>query len=180
MLVNRAYGEASYELQVPNSPETRFHIASVSKPFTAGAILLLSEQRSQPGITSSVEYYPEKDLTVIVLSIVLARFPIAGRRRPCGDCARRKSCVGGRYPSHRSGRRQVATSCWYLPVRPEAFPAECGSAPSNWGGGTKSALIPVAVNEFIDRLFWSRIVFGEIASEFTYSGSYRATRVPAR
>jgi CubicO group peptidase (beta-lactamase class C family) len=36
---------ANYELQVPNTPETRFHIASVSKPFTAAAILQLQEQR---------------------------------------------------------------------------------------------------------------------------------------
>lgn len=44
ILVNRAYGKASYELNVPNSPETRFHIASVSKPFTAASILLLQER----------------------------------------------------------------------------------------------------------------------------------------
>src|SRR5215475_11528030 len=41
VLVSRAFGEASYELRVPNSPRTRFHIASVSKPFTAAAVLLL-------------------------------------------------------------------------------------------------------------------------------------------
>jgi CubicO group peptidase (beta-lactamase class C family) len=40
----RSYGMANYELQVPNSPETRFHIASVSKAFTAAAILQLQEQ----------------------------------------------------------------------------------------------------------------------------------------
>jgi CubicO group peptidase (beta-lactamase class C family) len=34
----------NYELRVPNSPATRFHIASVSKPFTAMAILQLEEQ----------------------------------------------------------------------------------------------------------------------------------------
>jgi CubicO group peptidase (beta-lactamase class C family) len=44
ILVNRAYGRASYELNVPNSPETRFHIASVSKPFTAASVLLLEER----------------------------------------------------------------------------------------------------------------------------------------
>ena len=44
ILVNHAYGYASYELGVANTPATRFHIASVSKPFTAACILLL-EQR---------------------------------------------------------------------------------------------------------------------------------------
>jgi CubicO group peptidase (beta-lactamase class C family) len=45
LLFRRSYGMANYELHVPNSPETRFHIASVSKPFTAMAILQLQEQR---------------------------------------------------------------------------------------------------------------------------------------
>jgi len=44
VLFRRGYGMANYELQVPNSPATRFHIASVSKPFTAAAILQLQEQ----------------------------------------------------------------------------------------------------------------------------------------
>ena len=44
VLFRQSYGMASYELQVPNSTETRYHIASVSKPFTATAILQLQEQ----------------------------------------------------------------------------------------------------------------------------------------
>ena len=44
VLFRHAYGMANYELQSPNSPATRFHIASVSKPFTATAILQLEEQ----------------------------------------------------------------------------------------------------------------------------------------
>src|SRR5262249_5401568 len=44
VLFKRAYGMANYELQVPNSTATRFHLASVSKPFTAMAILQLQEQ----------------------------------------------------------------------------------------------------------------------------------------
>jgi D-alanyl-D-alanine carboxypeptidase len=44
VLFRHSYGMANYELQVPNSPETRFHLASVSKAFTAAAILQLQEQ----------------------------------------------------------------------------------------------------------------------------------------
>jgi CubicO group peptidase (beta-lactamase class C family) len=44
VLFRHAYGMTNYELRVPNSPATRFHIASVSKPFTAMAILQLEEQ----------------------------------------------------------------------------------------------------------------------------------------
>ncbi len=44
MLFRHSYGMASFELQVPNSPETRLHVASVSKAFTAAVILQLQEQ----------------------------------------------------------------------------------------------------------------------------------------
>jgi CubicO group peptidase (beta-lactamase class C family) len=53
ILLERAYGMANYELQVPNSTATRFHIASVSKPFTAMAILQL-QQQGRLGITDPV------------------------------------------------------------------------------------------------------------------------------
>src|ERR1700730_11005563 len=39
VLFRHSYGMANYELQVPNSPESRFHLASVSKPMTAAALL---------------------------------------------------------------------------------------------------------------------------------------------
>lgn len=39
-----AGGMANYELDVPNRPDTVFHLASVSKPFTALAVLLVEEQ----------------------------------------------------------------------------------------------------------------------------------------
>ena len=44
ILFRQSYGMANYELGVPNSSQTRYHIASVSKPFTAAAILQLQEQ----------------------------------------------------------------------------------------------------------------------------------------
>jgi CubicO group peptidase (beta-lactamase class C family) len=40
----KGYGMADYELGVPNSPSSRLHIASVTKAFTAAAILLLAER----------------------------------------------------------------------------------------------------------------------------------------
>src|SRR4029079_17416694 len=41
---NRAYGMADLEWSVPNSPATRFNIASMTKQFTAAAILLLEDR----------------------------------------------------------------------------------------------------------------------------------------
>jgi len=44
VLFRHSYGMANYELQVPNSNDTRYHIASISKTFTAMAILQLQER----------------------------------------------------------------------------------------------------------------------------------------
>ncbi len=41
LLVHRAFGTAQREFDVPNRPDTRFHIASVTKPITAAATLAL-------------------------------------------------------------------------------------------------------------------------------------------
>jgi CubicO group peptidase (beta-lactamase class C family) len=41
---NRGYGMADLEWSVPNSPTTRFNIASMTKQFTAAAILLLEDR----------------------------------------------------------------------------------------------------------------------------------------
>ncbi len=52
VLVNKAYGMANCELAVTNTPQTRFRIASVSKQFTAAAVLL-QEQRKLLSTPSS-------------------------------------------------------------------------------------------------------------------------------
>ena len=44
ILVNKGYGMANYEWDVPNTPKTIFQIASVSKSFTAAAIMILEER----------------------------------------------------------------------------------------------------------------------------------------
>ena len=44
LIYARGYGLASMEYSIPNSPETIFHMASVSKQFTAFSILLLARQ----------------------------------------------------------------------------------------------------------------------------------------
>ena len=42
----QGYGRADYELNVPVDPKTRFRIASVTKSFTAAAVLLLVDRRA--------------------------------------------------------------------------------------------------------------------------------------
>ncbi len=44
LVFTKGYGMANLEYDIPNSPETIFHMASVSKQFTAYAIVLLARQ----------------------------------------------------------------------------------------------------------------------------------------
>jgi CubicO group peptidase (beta-lactamase class C family) len=44
-IISKGYGMADYELDVPNTPATVFRLASLSKAFTATAIMLLQERR---------------------------------------------------------------------------------------------------------------------------------------
>ena len=44
MILNKSYGMANLELEVPNTPATKFRLGSITKQFTAAAILKLEEQ----------------------------------------------------------------------------------------------------------------------------------------
>jgi CubicO group peptidase (beta-lactamase class C family) len=44
VLVSRNYGVANLEDNIPNTPKTKFHLASITKQFTATAILMLQER----------------------------------------------------------------------------------------------------------------------------------------
>lgn len=58
-LFQRCYGQADYELGVANTPTTKFRIGSVSKQFTAAAILVL-EARGRIDVDDPIaEYLPD-------------------------------------------------------------------------------------------------------------------------
>jgi CubicO group peptidase (beta-lactamase class C family) len=44
ILLNKAYGSANLEWSIPNTPATKFRLGSITKQFTAAAILLLEER----------------------------------------------------------------------------------------------------------------------------------------
>ena len=44
VVFNKGFGWANAEWQIPNTPRTKFRLGSVTKQFTAGAILVLEEQ----------------------------------------------------------------------------------------------------------------------------------------
>lgn len=43
-VLSKGYGMANYELGVPNTPQTVFRLGSITKPFTAAAVMLLQER----------------------------------------------------------------------------------------------------------------------------------------
>lgn len=62
ILLKKGYGMANHELDVPNSPRTKFQIASVSKSFTAAAIIILEEQgllSAKDSLAKFIPDYPE-------------------------------------------------------------------------------------------------------------------------
>ncbi len=64
VLLSKGYGMANYELGVSNTPQTKFHIASVSKPFTAAAIMMLEERgllKVNDPLTKFIPDYPNGD-----------------------------------------------------------------------------------------------------------------------
>src|SRR5881397_426807 len=54
VLFNKGYGSANLEWQIPNSPNTKFRLGSVTKQFTAASILLL-EERGKLSVTDPVK-----------------------------------------------------------------------------------------------------------------------------
>ena len=44
VILSKGYGMANYEFDVPNTAQTKFHLASISKTFTAAAIMQLEER----------------------------------------------------------------------------------------------------------------------------------------
>lgn len=56
VLLNKGYGFANLEWQIPNSSITKFRLGSLTKQFTAAAILLL-EDRNQLKTTDSINKY---------------------------------------------------------------------------------------------------------------------------
>jgi CubicO group peptidase (beta-lactamase class C family) len=58
VLVNKGYGMANAEDDVPNTPQTKFRVGSLTKQFTAAAILLLQERGSLDVQDSVCKYLP--------------------------------------------------------------------------------------------------------------------------
>src|SRR5215471_10896416 len=56
IVLNKSYGLANIEWNIPNTPTTKFRIGSITKQFTAAAILLL-EERGKLNVNDPVKKY---------------------------------------------------------------------------------------------------------------------------
>src|SRR5687767_6905240 len=56
VIFSKGYGSANLEWDVPNSPNTKFRLGSVTKQFTAASILLL-EERGKLSVNDPVKKY---------------------------------------------------------------------------------------------------------------------------
>ena len=59
VLLNKGYGYANLEWQIPNSPTTKFRLGSITKQFTAASILLLEEQGNLKTTDLIKKYMPD-------------------------------------------------------------------------------------------------------------------------
>ena len=58
VLVNRPYGMANYEFNVPNTVDTRFRIASITKRFTQIIVTRLIEEKKLSGDDTLAKFFP--------------------------------------------------------------------------------------------------------------------------
>jgi len=68
ILFNKGYGMANFELQVPNSPQIKFRLGSITKQFTAMAIVQLEERgllNTNDCISEYIPDYPNGDKITI-------------------------------------------------------------------------------------------------------------------
>jgi len=59
ILVSKGYGMANREYDIPNTPESKFRLGSISKQFTAAAIMLLEERNLLSMSDPVSRFYPD-------------------------------------------------------------------------------------------------------------------------
>src|SRR5690606_19891855 len=59
IILNKGYGSANLEWDIPNTPSTKFRIGSLTKQFTAAGILLLEQQGKIKTLDPVKKYFPD-------------------------------------------------------------------------------------------------------------------------
>ena len=82
--LGKAYGMANYELNVANTLDTKFRIASITKTFTAAAIVMLSERGAlglDDPLRRFIPDYPKGEKMTVQQLLGICGDPGAGRSR---------------------------------------------------------------------------------------------------
>jgi CubicO group peptidase (beta-lactamase class C family) len=147
--------------------------------------LAIGTNGRSPGFTSSVEYYPSRKLTVIVLSnsySPVSQSPIAedlaamalGREvelpRQVESVAVAASELTRDEGSYKFG------ADFYRPGAVVMLRVKEGAAVLDWGNQFITELVPVAKGEFLDRTLWARIAIAAESDQLTYSSGGREFR----
>lgn len=92
ILLAKGYGSANYELDVPNTPQTKFHLASISKTFTSAAVMILEKRGAltvQDPLAKYIPDYPNGDkITIHHLLIHTSGIPNINDFPEYGDWSR--------------------------------------------------------------------------------------------
>lgn len=92
ILLAKGYGMANCELDVPNTPRTKFHLASISKTFTSAAVMILEERgllTVQDRLAKYIPDYPNGDkITIHHLLIHTSGIPNINDFPEYGDWSR--------------------------------------------------------------------------------------------
>jgi CubicO group peptidase (beta-lactamase class C family) len=73
LIYAKGYGQANLEYGIPNAPETIFHMASISKQFTASAIILLAKQGKlslEDDIRKYLPWFPDMKKKITVRNLL--------------------------------------------------------------------------------------------------------------
>lgn len=94
IILNKGYGMANLEHGVPNSSQTKFRLASMTKAFTATAIMMLAERGKlniQDSICKYIAQCPASWQTVTIRQLLNHTSGITefGKPPPADDCFRR-------------------------------------------------------------------------------------------
>ena len=103
VLLKKGYGLADQERQTTNTPQTKFHIASLSKTFTAAAIMMLAEQGLLRGQDPLFR-------TSTIFQNTSSSRSRPRRRRRSSRCSRIDRCASSRARSIAIATQ--TTTCW--------------------------------------------------------------------
>jgi D-alanyl-D-alanine carboxypeptidase len=157
-IVRKAYGMASVELQVPMRPEMAFPLASITKQFTAAAILMLAEQGKlslADPITTFLPTHPARGPAITIEHLLTHTSGISSLA-DLDDL---------RAADSQDARVTDVINDWVKDLPPDSAPGE-KFAYLNWGYSLLGAIVEQASGQTYDE-FLRQHVFGPLGMTHT-------------